>query len=62
MLSENEKIMLELYLPKIHGIIERIAKEMLTPEGKDFEQLAAEEIKALLPSAIELYKEMRNGF
>jgi len=62
MLSPNEKEMLELYLPKIWEIVERLAEKMLTAEDKDFEQLAAEEIKALLPSAIEVFKGIRNGF
>jgi hypothetical protein len=62
MLTPKEEELLELYLPRIWAIIERLAEEMLASEGKDFEQLAAEEIKALLPSAIQLYKGIHNGF
>jgi hypothetical protein len=61
-LTPKEEELLELYLPRIWAIIERLAEEMLASEGKDFEQLAAEEIKALLPSAIQLYKGIHNGF
>jgi hypothetical protein len=32
--------------PKIWEIVERLAEEMLAADDKDFEQLAAEEIKA----------------
>jgi hypothetical protein len=62
MLEDYEEKLLDDYLSRIWAVFEKIGDHVLMQEGQTVYEPSIEDIRALLPSAMQLLKELDHGF